>query len=57
MKRFGLARAALLVMSVLACATAAQASNLDRSVVPEPGAMLLLGTGLLVAARRLQNTS
>ncbi|HJU43973.1 MAG TPA: PEP-CTERM sorting domain-containing protein [Vicinamibacterales bacterium] len=42
----------------MACASAAQAStNDDRVMVPEPGAMLLVGTGLLLAARRLRKTS
>ena len=34
-----------------------QASLSDISMVPEPGAMLLVGTGLLLAARRLRKAS
>jgi len=58
MKRLGLARLLLLGAGFFACASAAHAANLrDISVVPEPGVMLIVGTGLLLAARRLQQSS
>ena len=66
-------RGTLVLASLFVCATAAQASNPDAAVedlgmlnqarmsnmiaVPEPGAMLLVGTGLLLAARRLRKNS
>lgn len=58
MKRLGRARLLLISAGVIACASVAQAANLGHiAMAPEPGAMLLVGTGLLLAARRLQKSS